>query len=281
TTLCRSFGIGIGLDVAIAALTGPESGDAVHGLMGFEGIEEFREKLVVVFRVHEMLVPVAAGRQLVLVETEDAGDAARPLRRRLALHPAPMAEPGELFRLAKLMFETMGFGNVARDAENAGDVGIREKIASARFDAPPAAVRMGEPNDLHDLRTRNANAFLDLLRDALPVVGMNEIGDPLPDQAVFGHAERLARGRALIGDGAFAIENGEDVARVLDERAIEVLAGRRADIVRAFVGCRRRRSPVGGTIHTCSPHPAFAGPSKRTIAARATEDARGICLTFS
>ncbi len=76
---------------------------------------------------------------------------------------------------------------------------------------------MRKPDHFDDLGARHANAFIDLFCDAFAIVGMNEIDDPLADQAFLGRAERLANGGTLIGDDTVAIEDGENVACVFDE----------------------------------------------------------------
>src|SRR5690606_33253617 len=148
------------------------------------------------------------------------GDAARPLGGGLPLAPAPMAEPGTLRGLAQLVFAAVGFGNVTRDTEDARGSWDFKKISATRRHAPPASICMGKPDDLDDFRAQYADAFADCLCDALPIVWMYEILDPLAEQTVLGYSEHLSYRGTLIGDDTIAIEDGENIARILDQRAI-------------------------------------------------------------
>ena len=134
------FGIGVDLDVAPCAVGGAEAGDAVDRRMGLEGLDEFRQQFVAVIGVEELLVPVAASRHAGNGAPQNARHAGRPVRRGIALHPAPVTEARELFGFAQQRGHFLRLRDVARDAENAADFGIVDMVLRPRFHDPPRPV---------------------------------------------------------------------------------------------------------------------------------------------
>ena len=229
-----------------------------------------------------MLVPVAIARQLRFVAPEYACHTARPLRCRLALHPAPMTESRELLCFAQLTFQPVRFGHIAGTAENAGDIGIGQQVSGPGLDTPPGAVCMRQTDNLEHFGVRNEDAFCELLRKALAVVRMHQLENGMADQRLFRSADHLAYGRALVGYDSVAVEDGQDVAGVFDKGPIEAL-----DRTRLIFHGARRRAACGclfrfrGTLHPCSPNPAECRQCHGQPDCPRPVDARRICLTFS
>ena len=140
---------------------------------------------------------------------------------------------------------------------------------------------MRQANRRHRLGAGRTNTFRYLSGETFAVVGMYQIDNRTADQELFGCAQHLANGGALVSDDAIIVENGQDIAGIFHERTIELFARHSMRVARIVLRQSRRLSLVTGTNHVFFPHPAAIPTRIRTKRIRRSTDTMGICLRFS
>ena len=121
---------------------------------------------------------------------------------------------------------------------------------------------MRQAQHLHELRPSLTGAIGNSLLDAFLVVRVNEVTCELAGKSLLAHAQQMSYGRVLEDDGAIPVQDSENVARILDQRAIEVLAGGRARRCHIAFGALALRLFAHRTFHHSIPNPAFCRPSQ-------------------
>src|SRR5690606_31598839 len=106
------FCIGIGFDVAIVALPTAEARDTVDRFVCLESIKDAGKESVSIIGMKQMFIPLTTRQQPVFTQSHKARNASRPLRRRFALHPSPMAKAGKLLGFAQLVLKLISLCHV-------------------------------------------------------------------------------------------------------------------------------------------------------------------------
>ena len=220
----HEFGLFHGVEVGdddrelIAAEAGDGVGLAQNNLQTLRDLLEDVVAGLVTEGVVDLLEPVEVHQQ----EADRAGAAAR--RRQGTVEPVgeqrAVGQSGERIvqgLVGEGVLDSLALADVARDDDDAFDVGVGEEVVGGGLDRHPRAVGVGhaEADGVDDAGP--GHTFGQSGGHGLGVVGVHEVQHHRGPEAVR-VAQNPCGGRARVLHSALAVEDSDDVGRVLDDQ---------------------------------------------------------------